>query len=204
MISINGLSYIIPPNLKSSMVSIALRPSADNIITVSSSVPVESLSVGMPHSVFYSSTSFTPNEFASHKVCHTKHCTPVGSKIGNLSSQGFASLSVDNPFLSAGPKFVEVYFCNNDVALESAWDLGSNTRNMTLAVNGVETRIELPLSGRSSELFSLGNGWEDTGVFGVLVDGWTQGSNSIVIGNAKGDEGLVKWGADFVGLNVFW
>jgi alpha-galactosidase len=75
---------------------------------------------------------------------------------------------------------------------------------MTISVNGVTTRVELPLSGRSSELFSPGLGWQDTGVFGVLLPGWTNGENRIIVGNIYGDEGLVSYGADFVGLGVYW
>lgn len=75
---------------------------------------------------------------------------------------------------------------------------------MTITVNNVTTRIEVPLSGRSSELFSPGLGWEDTGIFGVLLDGWVEGTNNIVVGNIYGDQGLVSWGADFVGLSVQW
>jgi alpha-galactosidase len=75
---------------------------------------------------------------------------------------------------------------------------------MTIAVNGVTMRVELPLSGRSSELFSPGYGWEDTGVFGVLLGGWTDGNNNVVVGNVYGSSGLVNYGADFVGLNVYW
>ena len=99
---------------------------------------------------------------------------------------------------------MEVYFCNNDIAFQTSWDYGTNTRNMTIAVNGVTTRVELPLSGRSSELFSPGKGWEDTGIFGVLLNGWTDGNNEVVVGNVNGDHGLVGYGADFVGLGVYW
>ena len=75
---------------------------------------------------------------------------------------------------------------------------------MTIDVNGVITRVEVPLSGRSSELFSPALGWEDTGVFGVLLDGWTTGSNVVTVGNVYGNQGLVAYGADFVGLGVYW
>lgn len=71
-------------------------------------------------------------------------------------------------------------------------------------MNGVVTRVEVPLSGRSSELFSVGKGWEDTGIFGVLLDGWAVGENKVVVGNEGGAEGLVSYGADFVGLGVLW
>lgn len=75
---------------------------------------------------------------------------------------------------------------------------------MTITINGEVTRIEVPLSGRSSELFSPGLGWQDTGVFGVLTTGWVNGVNEVVIGNVYGAEGLVNYGADFVGLGVHW
>jgi len=50
----------------------------------------------------------------------------------------------------------------------------------------------------------VGLGWEDTGVFGVLLDGWKgEGAeNEVVVGNTAG--GLVNFGADFVGMDVFW
>jgi alpha-galactosidase len=75
---------------------------------------------------------------------------------------------------------------------------------MTIEVNSVTTRIEVPISGRSSELFSPGLGWEDTGTFGVLLPGFVAGNNSIVVSNVYGESGLVSYGADFVGLGVEW
>jgi len=68
----------------------------------------------------------------------------------------------------------------------------------------VPVRVELPLSGRSSELFSPGLGWEDTGIFGVLLEGWLDGANILVVGNAYGFEGVKYYGADLVGIEVFW
>jgi len=75
---------------------------------------------------------------------------------------------------------------------------------MTISVNGEVTRVEVPLSGRSSELFSVGDGWFDTGVFDVVVQGWKVGSNEVVVGNVFGSEGIVSFGAHFVGLDVLW
>jgi alpha-galactosidase len=75
---------------------------------------------------------------------------------------------------------------------------------MTISVNGQVTRIEVPLSGKSSELYSPGKGWEDTGTFGVLTEGWVTGANTVVVGNEYGAEGLVNYGADFVGMGVYW
>lgn len=75
---------------------------------------------------------------------------------------------------------------------------------MTISVNGNVQRIEVPLSGRSSELYSPGLGWQDTGIFGVLLSGFVEGTNTVVVGNEGGDKGLVGYGADFVGVEVFW
>jgi alpha-galactosidase len=65
--------------------------------------------------------------------------------------------------------------------------------------------VELPLSGRSSELFSPGLGWQDAGVFGVLLDEWNEGGvNELVLGNANGEEGVLSFGTDVVEVEVFW
>jgi alpha-galactosidase len=75
---------------------------------------------------------------------------------------------------------------------------------MTINVNGVITRVEVPLSGRSSELFSPGLGWQDTGIFTVLLKGFREGVNNVTVGNEGGEKGLVGFAPDFVGLDVFW
>lgn len=75
---------------------------------------------------------------------------------------------------------------------------------MTISVNGEVTRIEVPLSGRSSELFSPGKGWQDTGIFGVLVEGWKEGVNTVVVGNVGGENGYQNYGADFVGMGIYF
>lgn len=75
-----------------------------------------------------------------------------------------------------------------------------------MAVNGASpVRLEVPLSGRSSELFSPGLGWEDSATLGVLVGGWGTGSGSdvVVIGNNGGGAGVTSYAADFVGLRVY-
>ena len=64
-------------------------------------------------------------------------------------------------------------------------------------------RVELPLSGGSSELFSPGLGWQDTGLFGVLLDGRNEGGVSeLVLGNVNGGEGVQSFGGWGGGLLV--
>lgn len=204
-IKVNRQTYSLPAGSTSLTIPLLLLASSNNTISIQSSLRPTTLFIAPPKPFFYPSTSFTPSGSAIITTCHPSLCVPVGSKIGYLSSTGSASLSITSPSnTTTGAKFTEVYFINNDIALATAWEYGTNTRNLTIGVNGVVTRIEVPLSGKSSELFSPGKGWEDTGVFGVLVGGWKEGENEVVVGNVGGDTGLVGWGADFVGLGVWW
>lgn len=65
-------------------------------------------------------------------------------------------------------------------------------------------RIEVPLSGRSSELFSPMLGWGDTSVFNISMDGFGVGTGSdvLILSNIGGDSGVQMFGPDFVGLGV--
>ncbi|TID24176.1 carbohydrate-binding module family 35 protein [Venturia nashicola] len=152
---------------------------------------------------FFPSTDFTIIGSANRQTCQPDLCAPVGSKIGYLSPSGSASIEISSPS-TAAKKLVDVYFCNNEIAFQSAWAHGTNTRNLTISVNDVTTRIEVPLSGKSSELFSVGKGWEDTGTFKVEVGGWKVGTNKVIISNKGGRAGLQKLGADFVGMDVYF
>ncbi|KAL3417193.1 alpha-galactosidase [Phlyctema vagabunda] len=178
---------------------LALLASSNNTLSITP-VP-ESFSISAPSSTFYPSTSFTLSGDTTLTTCESSLCAPVGSKIRWLGpSPNNAALTVDSP--TEGPKSVDLYFCNNDIAIATSWDFGSNTRNLTLSVNDITTRVELPLSGKSSELFSPGLGWQDTGVFNVLLPGFKEGGNIIRVSNDAG--GLVEWGADLVGLSIIW
>jgi alpha-galactosidase len=95
-------------------------------------------------------------------------------------------------------------YINNDIAFSTSWGLGANSRNITVAVNGGNpVRLEVPLSGRHSELFGPGLGWWDTASLGILIDGWKNGDNEVVVGNVAGSDTFQTWGADFVGFRVF-
>ncbi|QDS73740.1 hypothetical protein FKW77_004773 [Venturia effusa] len=165
--------------------------------------------------IFFPSTNFTVTGTAKLRACQPGLCARVGSKIGDISPSGSASITISSTGTSTRPpprtttttttkKLVDIYFCNNDIAFESAWKYGTNTRNLTITVNkATTTRIEVPLAGRSSEVFSPGKGWEDTGVFRVEVGGWRVGDNEVVVGNLGGDSGVQKLGADFVGMGVW-
>ncbi|TVY80956.1 putative alpha-galactosidase D [Lachnellula suecica] len=200
-LSVGTSTYTVSAGITALDIPISLNATQNNTLTVVSPVSPTSLWVSAPPVTFYPSTAFTAIGDAIHITCHTNLCIPVGSKIGDLSPTGSASLSITST--SSGAKFVDVYFANNDIALATSWEYGTNTRNLTIAVNDVVTRIEVPLSGKSSELFSPGKGWEDTGIFGVLVDGWKAGSNAVVVGNHGGAGGYQTYAADFVGMGVY-
>lgn len=208
-IIVNNNSYTLSASRKSITIpNLTLIAGNANVVTITSPLRPTSLLITPPPESFYPSTSFNLTGDATLVTCDTDLCTPVGSKISYLAPNSSASLTLTSLCVSnsstTGPKFATIYFCNNDIALSTSWGFGTNTRNMTISVNGVVTRIEVPLSGRSSELFSVGKGWEDTGTFGVLLDGWNEGKNDVVVGNVYGDMGLVRYGADFVGLGVQW
>ncbi|KAH6666909.1 glycoside hydrolase superfamily [Halenospora varia] len=204
-ISIGTTSYTLPANAKSLTATVSLTAGNTNTLSITSPISLASLAITSPPSTFYPSTSFSLIGSSTRTTCVTSLCQPVGSKIGYLTSTGSASLSLSAPSSSSpGSKFANIYFCNNDIAIATSWEYGTNTRNMTISVNGNVQRIEVPLSGRSSELYSPGLGWQDTGIFGVLLSGFVEGTNTVVVGNEGGDKGLVGYGADFVGVEVFW
>lgn len=205
-ITVNSVSYTIAASSNTLTIpKLTLAAGNTNTITVTSSIAPSSLTVTQPPSTFYASTSFTPSGDATLATCQSGACTPVGSKMSWLGTTGTAALSIAAPSSSiAGSKYTLVYFCNNDIAISTSWGYGTNTRNMTISVNGVVTKIELPLSGRSSELFSTGLGWQDTGTFGVVTSGWTTGTNTVTVGNVGGEGDIVQYAADFVGVDVKW
>ena len=187
--------------------SIALTASSNNTVTVSSVSQISSIEIVPPAGIFYPATSFDVSGSAIHVDCTVGLCTPVGSKIGDISPNGSASISIPRnaPAGSVGPRYVEITYINNDIALATSWTTGTNSRNITVQVNdAAPVRLEVPLSGRSSELYSPMKGWGDPATLGILVDGWAtgNGNDTITVGNAGGDMGVQPYGADFVGLRV--
>lgn len=168
-----------------------------NSLTVQHQLSIDSITITPPESTYYPNTDFTTTGYATSTTCGTGYCIPVGSKIGYIGPGGTAVTTISAT--SAGTKFVEIDYINNEIAFSS----GFNARNITVTVNGgTPTRLEVPLSGRHSELFGPGLGWWDTATLGVLTDGWVQGNNEVVIGN-DGGAGYSVYAADFVGLRVY-
>jgi alpha-galactosidase len=201
------ISHTLPANSKTLTIPLALLASNNNSISISSPLTPSTLTITAPPSTFYPSTAFTLSSSSTLTTCSSGLCSPVGSKIGYLSPSGSGSLSLSSPATGSttSSKFLNLYFCNNDIAFASSFAAGTNTRNLTLALNGqTPVRVELPLSGRSSELYSPGLGWQDTGVLGVLLEGWLDGVNELVVGNVNGGAGAQSFGADVVGVEIFW
>ncbi|KAF9882865.1 hypothetical protein FE257_004951 [Aspergillus nanangensis] len=176
---------------------------SNNTITVwHHQTAIDSVQVTPPNGTYYPGAKFILHGDAKQVTCGEGFCQPVGSKIGNLAANSTAHAVIAAS--SSGSKYVELDYINNEVALDSAWGWGANSRNLTLAVNGgLPVRLEVPLSGRHSELFGPGQGWWDTGSLGVLTSGWKDGENEVVIGNVGGEKGFQALAPDFVGMRIY-
>lgn len=199
----------VPASRKSVSAKIALYAGAENKFQIHSFSPIESIEIHAPTGKYYPCTVFAPYGSSRIENCDSGFCKPTGSKLSYLDSSNTASAEVHAtiPQISnsgKAPKYIELDFTNNDVAFSSSWGLGSNSRNITLSVNGNKpVRLEVPLSGRHSELFGPGKGWWDTSTLGLTIDGWKNGSNLVVVGNEAGDDAFESYGADFVGFKLF-
>ncbi|KAK8014741.1 carbohydrate-binding module family 35 protein [Apiospora arundinis] len=117
-------------------------------------------------------------------------CLPTGRKVGDIAGTGatvrFGGVSVS----SNGAKLLGIDFINYETALGTAWDFGSNTRNMTIGVNGEPgKRWAFPISGGD---------WYESGRLMVEVDGFVAGENEVVfagVGNA--------FAPDLVGFEIY-
>lgn len=194
----------------STAATIALAASNNNTITLLTTAKISSIQVSPPEGTFYPSTAFDLAGTARRVSCDPGLCAPVGSKIQNLTDAGSASLAVPlkaSTNTTVSSRYIEMSYINNDVSLGTSWTNGTNTLNITIAVNDAEpVRLEVPLSGRSSELFSPMRGWGDAATLGVLVGGFGTGEagegDNIVGSNVGGEEGVQPQGAHFVGLRV--
>ncbi|RDW67240.1 Alpha-galactosidase D [Aspergillus mulundensis] len=195
----------IPVSLPAGSLSISTRISltatSNNTITIHNAPPITSITLTPPSPTYYTGTSsFTLTSPAKAYTCPSL-CTPAGSKIIDLSTSSSATATITSS--SSGSKYLEIDYINNEVAFDTAWNWGSNSRNLTIRVNGGEpVRLEVPLSGRHSELFSEGLGWWDSGRLGVLTGGWKEGVNEVVLGNEVLG-GSSSWAPDVVGVAVF-
>lgn len=140
---------------------------------------------------YYPAANASLQGSAAVETCNRDSCSPTGVKVTEIaanSSVTFNSVSAAQD----GQNLVAVDYINYDYAFTTAWDLGSNIRNMTIAVNGGEPkRWAFPLSG--------GN-WYETDRMMVEVDGFTEGDENEVVFSGFPDSGFAP---DLVGLELF-
>ncbi|KPM44124.1 putative alpha-galactosidase D [Neonectria ditissima] len=139
---------------------------------------------------YYAAEDATLKGSAAISECGDEDCLPTHSKVGNIgagASVTFGSVAAT----SSGTKLVGVDCINYEYAFHTAWEWGSNTRNMTVSVNGGEAkRWAFPVSGGD---------WYETGRLTIAVDGFVDGDNVLVFAVSEGDE----WAPDLVGLELF-
>lgn len=197
------------PSAKSVSATIFLVAGSSNELTIDSSNPLKSLHVTAPSGEYYPCTSFTLGGSSKLEKCDADFCAPVGSKIGYIAAESaiHATISAtvdDESQNSTASKYLEIDYINNDIALATSWGWGSSSRNLTISVNGGKSvRLEVPLTGQHSELFGPEKGWWDSSKLGILVDGWKNGSNEVVIGNDVEGDVSQTYGPDFVGLQFY-
>ncbi|KAI0398577.1 carbohydrate-binding module family 35 protein [Xylariaceae sp. FL0594] len=141
---------------------------------------------------YYSVANSTLSGGAAKVACSVQQCKPVGTKVSMPS--GGASAVFDNVVVktnrAGGRVLLGVDHINYELALGTAWGWGSNTRNMTVAVNGGKPkRWAFPISG--------GDWWESDRLF-IEVDGFHTGRNKVVFGVSGSAPA-----PDLVGFEVF-
>jgi alpha-galactosidase len=199
----------VPLSARSVSTTISLTAGASNEVTISSAASIKSIQIASPEGRYYPCTSFTLSGSSKFEQCDAGFCAPVGSKIGYITSADTAHVTIPASVAGASEssttaKYLEIDYINNDIALATSWEWGSSSRNLTVSLNGGSpVRLEVPLSGRHSELFGPGKGWWDSSTLGILIDGWKNGSNDVVIGNEVGGDVSQTYGADFVGLRLY-
>lgn len=140
---------------------------------------------------YYAAESASLSGSAVLTACGDEECLPTHSKIGYIGADNSTKVTFSGvESRSDGRKLVGVDFINYDVALSTAWEDGTNTRNMSIAVNGGTAKgWAFPISGGD---------WFDSGRLLVYVDGFEKGTNEVVF-TAPG----TTWAPDLVGFEVF-
>ncbi|KAJ5296403.1 phenolpthiocerol synthesis polyketide synthase ppsB [Penicillium atrosanguineum] len=199
----------VPASSETVQASIFLTAGTANGILLDSTIPIESIQIQSPTGTYYGAPEFALSGSTSLTTCGDGYCKPVRSKIGYLNINNTASITVpvSIPSNASGKsiaKYVEVDYINNDIALSTSWGYGSNSRNLTISLNsGDPVRLEVPLSGRHSELYGPGLGWWDPATLGLLLPGWKNGNNTLVLGNDAAVDVSQTYAPDIVGMRVF-
>ncbi|KAM7210946.1 glycoside hydrolase [Rhypophila decipiens] len=154
-----------------------------------SNITFNAMSIPKSTGTYYAATA---NATGGTKVtCSEGQCAPSQSKVTGITGSTSITFSNVRTGTHATTKtLLAIDFCNYDVALGSAWSGGTNTRNMTIAVNGGPAkRWAFPISG--------GN-WYESGRLHVEVDGFKAGGeNKVMFGAFSGQAA-----PDLVGFEV--
>jgi alpha-galactosidase len=128
-------------------------------------------SAPLKSTTYYNAAKARTKGAARVSTCPAGACLPAGTKVGNIGTG--AGITFSNVTArSAGKKIIGVDFINYDYAFETAWALGDNARNMTVAINGRQAkRWAFPLSGGS---------WNESGRLVIEADGFIQGTGNVV------------------------
>ncbi|KAH6984492.1 glycoside hydrolase superfamily [Ilyonectria sp. MPI-CAGE-AT-0026] len=139
---------------------------------------------------YYSAVGATLKGSAALSKCSSSECLPTNQKVVNLGSGASATFNSVKA-TGSGTKLVAVDYINYEYAFTTAWGWGSNTRNMTISVNGgAAKRWAFPISGGD---------WYETGRMTIEVDGFVDGkANSLTFAVHTGDQ----WAPDLVGLEI--
>lgn len=190
--------------------NVTLSPGGANTLKIKAGDnQITSLDIASPPSVFYDASQFALAGDSDFVTCAAGYCLPTGTKVGYITRDGTATLSIPNTSSGANPatKYVEVTYCQNDVAIATSWTDGRNARNITLQVNGgAVARLEAPLSGTVSELFGYDHGYSSCATLGMDVSNFgvvSGGMDSVVVSNNDGGLGVSYYGADMVGLRIY-
>jgi alpha-galactosidase len=142
---------------------------------------------------YYAANTAKLTGSAAVSNCAPGDCRPAQSKVGfigparNSASVTFSSVKTT----SAGRKLLGIDYINYEVALSTAWEDGTNTRNMTIGVNGQ--------AGRRTAFPIAGGSWSESGRLLVEVDGFTSGTNTVTVTASDGG----TYAPDLVGFELF-
>ncbi|KAM7205928.1 glycoside hydrolase [Rhypophila sp. PSN 637] len=158
-------------------------------LLVLSNITLNPMSIPKSTGTYYAATANATISGGSKVTCSNTQCLPATSKVTNITG----ATSITFPSVrttSTSKKLLAIDFCNYEVALGSAWSGGTNTRNITIAVNGGPAkRWAFPISG--------GN-WFESGRLHVEVEGFKAGDgNKVVFGAFSGQAA-----PDLVGFEV--
>ncbi|KAI1413549.1 carbohydrate-binding module family 35 protein [Hypoxylon sp. FL1857] len=146
--------------------------------------------ISLPRSTgYYAAADATFSGNTSEIICDRGNCAPVGNKVSITGQEAIVTFGSVVAH-SEGEKLLGIDFINHELALDSAWDWGSNTRNLTVAVNGgTPKRWAFPISGGD---------WYESDRMHIEIDGFVAGENRIEFA-PSGD----STAPDLVGFELF-